>query len=254
MPDSYVTTPAPSGQQWLLRKGSQQATVVEIGGAVRDYLVDDLPVLDGFAVDTMATGARGTTLAPWPNRLRDGRYRFNGSDHQLALSEPGKGNAMHGLVRWRPWALVDRAEDRLSIDVTLLPQPGYPFFLHLRNDYLLDDAGLTVSTTATNLGEDPLPYGLGFHPYLSAGGGLVDDFVLTVPARQWLPVDERLLPTGVAPVEGTDWDFRTGRVIGSRVIDIAYTDLVRDHAGRATVFACQCRRDPYRRDVVPGAV
>ena len=51
----------------------------------------------------------------------------------------------------------------------LHPQPGYPFRLALTIEYALTDEGLSVSTTATNTGPDPCPYGCGFHPYLTLG-------------------------------------------------------------------------------------
>ncbi|MDX6230614.1 MAG: aldose 1-epimerase [Frankiales bacterium] len=235
MTNAVAEIPPPSGRQWLLRNGNRLATVVEIGGGLREYVVDGRPVLDGFAEDAMCSGARGTTLAPWPNRLRDGHYRFADEDQQLALSEPSNHNAIHGLVRWRPWTLVDHGEDRLSVEVVLLPQPGYPFWLRLRNDYRLDADGLTVTTTATNIGHRPLPYGLGFHPYLTLGSETIDADVLTVPAATWLQVDERGLPTGSAGVDGTPFDYRTPRPIGSRVLDTAFTDLVRGQDGRASV-------------------
>ena len=51
----------------------------------------------------LCDGAHGAPLIPWPNRLADGRYSFDGADHQLALTEPERHNAIHGLMRWRPW-------------------------------------------------------------------------------------------------------------------------------------------------------
>lgn len=233
--DEFAEVLHPSGQQWLLRKGSQRATVVEVGGGLRDYTIAGDPVLDGYDVDVMCSGARGTTLAPWPNRLRDGKYRFDEADQQLALSEPKTHNAIHGLVRWRPWTLVEWTDDEVAAEVVLLPQPGYPYMLRVRNHFRLDDDGLTVTTTATNVGAERLPYGLGFHPYLSVGSAHVDADLLTVPATTWIEVDDRGLPTGNHSVEGTPYDFRTARLVGDQVIDTAYTDVIRDDDGRATV-------------------
>jgi aldose 1-epimerase len=231
-----TTAPPPSGQQWLLRKGTHEVTVVEIGGGLRTYAVAGRPVLDGFARDAMCSAGRGTTLAPWPNRLRDGRYRFDGEDHQLPLSEVAHHNAIHGLVRWRPWTLLNQTDETLTVEVVLLPQPGYPFSLRVRHDYRLDADGLTVATTATNIGSRSLPYGLGFHPYLTVGSGQVDADRLTVPARTWLQVDDRGLPTGSAPVQGTPYDYRDPHPIGDHVLDTAYTDLLRGADGRAVVI------------------
>src|SRR5579875_1806009 len=91
---------APSGRQYLLTgPGGQRAVVVEVGGGLRDYAVGDQPVLDGYGEDELCSGGRGQILAPWPNRVGDGRYAWAGRDFQLPLTEVEHGNAIHGLVR-----------------------------------------------------------------------------------------------------------------------------------------------------------
>jgi aldose 1-epimerase len=102
--------------------------------------------------------------------------------------------------------------------------------------YTLSDAGLTVSTSVENVGGSACPFGCGQHPYLSPGTGLVDDCMLEVPARTRVVTDdERQLPTGLEPVDGTRFDFRVLRRIGDERIDFAFTDLIRDGGGRAVV-------------------
>lgn len=227
---------APSGQQFGLRCGEQHAAIVEVGGGVRGYRVGDREVLQPYPVDAMCDGAHGAPLIPWPNRLADGRYRFDGTDYQVALTEPDKHNAIHGLMRWRSWRPVDRSEDRVVMAARLHPLQGYPFLLDVEIEYLLDTAGLTVTTTATNAGDRPCPYGCGQHPYLSPGSGLIDDCTVRLAAETRIVTDpERELPTGVEAVEGTPFDLRVGRRIGDLVVDYAFTDLERDHEGRAWV-------------------
>ncbi|MGH3610255.1 MAG: hypothetical protein ACRDRD_19540, partial [Pseudonocardiaceae bacterium] len=133
---------APSGEQIEIVHGDQRVVVVEVGGALRVYEVGDWAVLDGYRRDERCTAARGQSLVPWPNRLRDGTYRFEGHDYQLALSEPAKGNAIHGLVRFANWTVAKRARDRVTMAHVLHPQPGYPFALRLTIEYSLSDAGL----------------------------------------------------------------------------------------------------------------
>ena len=65
----------------------------------------------------------------------------------------------------------------------LHPQPGYPFTLDLAIDYELSEHGLTVRTTATNVGDSAAPYGCGAHPYLRLGTDVVDPLVLRIPGR-----------------------------------------------------------------------
>ncbi|HET9051138.1 MAG TPA: aldose 1-epimerase family protein [Candidatus Dormibacteraeota bacterium] len=226
----------PSGRQWDIGHGSQLATIVEVGGGLRAYVVGDRPVVDGYDRTEMCSGGRGQLLMPWPNRIRDGRYRFAGADRQLDLSEPAYGNAIHGLVRWAAWRVIELAASRVSLGHRLHPRPGYPFTLDLRVDYELDDGGLSVRTTAMNVGARPCPFGSGAHPYVRLREGSVDGALLLVPAQSLLETDGRHLPTGgPAPVEGTAFDFRTPRPIGALALDTAFTELERDAAGVARV-------------------
>ena len=154
----------PSGRQIEITHADQRAWVVEVGGSLRAYQVGDHDVLDGYSADERCTAARGHSLIPWPNRLRDGRYRFADRDHQLPLTEPDKHNAIHGLTRWANWTPADHAANRVTMRHRLHPQPGYPFALDLEITYSLADDGLYVHTTATNIGTTPAPYGTGAPP------------------------------------------------------------------------------------------
>ena len=224
----------PSGAQHELRHGAQQATVVEVGGAVRAYAVDGRDVLEPFDVGAMADGAHGAVLVPWPNRLEDGVYTFDGAEHRLALTEPVTRCAIHGLLRWTSWSAQRHDEAAVTMSARLRPQPGYPFDLLVQVSYALDDAGLTVTTRATNVGGRDLPFGAGQHPYLSAGGGSLDACTAVVPAATRILTDPaRQLPTGTEPVHGTPYDLRDGRALDGRRLDDAFTDLVRDPDGRA---------------------
>jgi aldose 1-epimerase len=228
-----MTVP-PSGQQFEISAGRQRATIVEVGGGIREYDVDGRRVLDPYPVESMRDGAHGAPLIPWPNRLADGRYSFDGEDHQVALTEPEKHNAIHGFLLWRPWRLADRDRDRVVMAARLHPLTGYPFMLDVRVAYELGADGLTVSTTAQNAGERPCPYGHGQHPYLSPGQGLIDDCTLQLAGRARICTDpERQLPTGREAVQGTRFDFTEPRRLGDLRIDDAFTDLARDASGRA---------------------
>jgi aldose 1-epimerase len=229
-------TVLPTGDQFLLRCAGAEAVVVQVGGGLRSYRAGGRDLVDGFGEREMAVNARGQLLAPWPNRLRDGRYSWDGVEHVTPLSEPGTGNAIHGLVQYVPWQVVDRTGESVRLEHLLYPQPGYPFLLRLQLAYELSPAGLRVQTTATNEGDVPLPYGEGHHPYLAAGAGLhVDDCTLVAPGATRLETDERQLPIGSEPVAGTPYDLRAGRAVGDLVIDHCFTDLERDADGLAWV-------------------
>jgi aldose 1-epimerase len=223
---------SPSGRQFEITRGDQRAVVTEVGATLRSYGAGGRELLDGFGSDEMCSGGRGQVLLPWPNRIRDGRYSFGGSEHQLPLSEPERGNAIHGLVRWSVWAPVEYAADRVAMHHVLYPQPGYPFLLSLTVQYALSAAGLTVTMSAVNVGQGPCPFGAGAHPYLTLGTMQVDSATLLVPARTRLEADERAIPIGRVEVAGTEYDFREPREIGSLQLDHCFTDLAADSDGR----------------------
>lgn len=225
----------PSGQQYAITHGRQRATIVEVGGGVREYTDGARAVLHPYDADMMCDGAHGAPLIPWANRLGDGRYSFDGIDYQVALTEPPKSNAIHGLLRWRPWRATRHEADRVTMAATLFPMQGYPFHLEVEVDYTLHGDGLAVTTTATNTGNTACPYGCGQHPYLSPGEGLVDDCDLEFVAATRIATDERQLPSGREPVKGSEFDFSTRRPLGGTEVDFAFTDLDRNGGDRFRV-------------------
>jgi aldose 1-epimerase len=224
----------PSGEQHTIQHGSQEAVVTEVGATLRSLTVDDVDVVDGFPLEEMSSAGRGQILAPWPNRLEDGRYVRYGFEATAALDEPSTGNAIHGLVRWLPWAVRSDGGSAVALGCVLHPQPGYPWRLDLSVAYELGPDGLRVTTTATNLSDGPAPFGLGFHPYVTLGE-MIDDAFLTIPAARRLLSDARGLPTTDEPVSGTGFDFTDRRRIGTTKLDTAFTDLARDDDGRVRV-------------------
>jgi aldose 1-epimerase len=225
----------PSGEQIEIRAGAHRVVVVEVGAGLRSYTVGDREVLDGYGEEEPATAGRGQVLIPWPSRLQDGAYEFDGHRQQLPLTEPEAGNAIHGLVRWVAWSAADGEADRVVMRHTLHPQPGYPFSLALGIEYSLSDAGLRVTTTATNIGSEACPYGTGAHPYLTVGTKTVDTAVLRAPGRTILQADERGLPVSAERVESTEYDFLRPRPVGTTQIDNTFTDLERGDDGLARV-------------------
>lgn len=245
---------APSGRQFTLRHGDHEAVVTEVGGGLRSYTVGGRAVLDGYGAEEMCTAGRGQVLIPWPNRVDGGRYHFDGVGQVLPLTEPAAGNAIHGLTRWVNWVLVDdmddvdeescggngesggepldRGQDHLRLRYVLHAQPGWPFVLDCELTYRLDEDGLRVRTSATNVGARPCPYATGAHPYLTVGTPLIDQAKLRLPARTRYRTDARGIPIGREAVEEFDG------LIGDQRIDTAFTDLVRDPDGRVRVQLC----------------
>ena len=222
----------PSGEQWTIRHGDHEAVVVEVGGGLRTYTFCGRDVLAGYPRDVRSSAGRGQLLMPWPNRIRHGRYTFAGRVHQLALTEPDRGNAVHGLVRWAIWSVLEQAEDAVTLGCRLRPQQGWEWSLDLSVTYALTASGLIVTPRARNVGTDAAPFGLGAHPYMSVGEDRVDEVVLGIPAASLLEMDDRLLPNGLAAVDGTDQDFREPRLLGELALDTAFTNIDAESDGR----------------------
>ena len=225
----------PSGSQHEIRYGAASAVIAEVGATLRSFRSDGRDVIDGFSADEPASAGRGQVLAPWPNRLEDGTYSFAGREAHAELDEPARRNAIHGLVRWLPWTAGLHTSDSVVLRCRLKAQPAYPWDLDLQVAYTLTAQGLRVSTQATNASDEPAPFGIGFHPYVTVGTDSVDEARLTIPAEQRLTTDDRALPVGREPVSGTDLDFADPRPIGPTRMDTAFTDLRRDASGRSVI-------------------
>ncbi len=227
----------PSGRQYPITHGRQQAVITEVGGGLRAYTIDGRDIIDGYGENEMVTVARGAPLLPWPNRLRDGRYEFMGTTYQTPITEVARQNAIHGLTRWLNWNGSQETGDRVVMSLLLHPQDGYPFTLSLSIDYRLSEHGLAVRTTATNAGDQPLPYGAGQHPYITVGTDRIDQAALRLPALLRLEVDERQIPTGrLIQVGGTESDFLELRPIGATRLDTAFTNLIADTDGLTRIL------------------
>jgi aldose 1-epimerase len=227
---------APSGEQYEITGGGYRAVVTECGAGLRLLEYDGQQLVAGYGLDVMAPSGSGQLLLPWPNRIEDGRYTFDGTEQQLALSEPSRSNASHGLTRWCSWTLEEQTEHSVSLVYRLMAQKGYPWALDLHALYDLSADGLTVTVTATNLSASPAPFAQGAHPYLSVGGDGIDGWELTLPASDRVTVDSRMIPSGREPVDETGYDFRRPRPLKDVTLDTAFTDLRREPDGRAEIL------------------
>jgi aldose 1-epimerase len=230
-----------TGGQFPIAAGPYRATVVEVGGGLRRFTREGENVTGTYGEDELPPRGCGIALVPWPNRLRAGKYTFDGTGYQLPLTEPAAGNAIHGLGRWARWAAVEHRRSAVTLGLDIVPQTGYPFEVRVEVTYALHrERGLTVTATAHNHGVSRAPFGAGFHPYLATGGRPLDRTVVQLPAASRLLVDDKQIPTGTEPVRGTAYDLRRGRRLGSLRFDTGFTDLsFRDGRAVARVGATQ---------------
>ncbi len=213
-------TTKPTGEQYSISHGRYCAVVTEVGAHLRSLTVDGREMLWSFAAGAPCVASQGKHLLPWPNRIRDGRYSFDGSEYQLPITEVPRHTALHGLNDGFAWQLVSHTDKQVVQRHTFHPEAGWPGTLTATIMQSVSDDGLRVRVHVTNDGATPLPYGYGVHPYFAFEN--VDDVSLELPFADELQVDEdRLLPVALAGVSRGK-DFRTPRKLGTTVLDTAF--------------------------------
>lgn len=216
----------PNGEVVQLRAGQYEASVAASGATLGSVQFQgrDMVVPVDLTAD-LPIAYQGKTLVPWPNRIVDGVYEFQGTRYEVPVNEHVTGAALHGLGCWQEWRIEEHTEDSVVFSLHLLPSYGYPGELRITSAFRLDaKEGLTAQIRAENVGTSDAPYGVSSHPYLTVGG-TIDDCVLTIPAARMLTVDENLGPKDVVDVVDVDTDFRGGRRVGSQFVDNAFTAL-----------------------------
>ncbi|WJL97045.1 aldose 1-epimerase family protein [Microbacterium sp. ET2] len=230
---------SPSGAQHALRAGDYQAFVTSIGASLRSLTYRGSNLVVPFSAHEVRPAYRGATLAPWPNRVVDGKYRFGDVKHQLPLTEPNRSHALHGLAAWRDYETVGKGPSHVMLRTVIQPQTGYPWRVVVDTTFTLDSDGLRQSVTARNETDTTAPWGTAPHPYLVAGDGTIDEWILHLAATHVLDVtSDRLVPTDLQPVathQPDRFDYRAPRLIGDSAIDHAYTGLSRNADDLATV-------------------
>ncbi len=211
----------PTGEQYTISDGRYAAVVTQVGATLRSLTVDGRELLWTFGQDEAPSGSQGKQLIPWPNRIRDGRYTFDGVEHQLPISEVPRHNALHGLNDGFAWQLVSHTDRSVVQRHVFHPETGWPGTLTATLIHSVDEGGLRVRVHVTNDGDASLPYGYGVHPYFAFSD--IDEVTLDLPFQNELRVDEdRLLPIEVSPVTAGN-DFRAPRQLGQTVLDTAFT-------------------------------
>jgi len=218
----------PTGDRIDLRLGDAEATVGTVAAVLRSLRVGGVALTEEVPDDARPPFCTGIILSPWPNRVRDARWVLDGVVQQLDLTEPARGNALHGLLEFTEYEVRERSESAVTLGAVVYPQHGWPFLLDTWVRYEVVPDGLAVTHGVENRSDRPAPYATGSHPFLRMGDTPVDDLVLTVPAASYVDVDERLNPIATRPVDGTRFDVRAGAAIRDLDLDTAYAGLVPD--------------------------
>jgi aldose 1-epimerase len=227
-----------TGEQYEITGGAARAVVTEVGAGLRLFESGGLAYTETFAADESPPMGAGQILIPWPNRTGGARWSFRGREQRLEATEPARGNAIHGLVRWLPWRVVSHGRTSITLAEEIAEQPGWPVPLETAISYVVSADGLAVTHTVRSLGETVVPFGVGAHSYVRAGPVSNTDCGLRLAARKRLPLDpETMLPVGEPrPARGRH-DLHTSprpvrELLAEGCLDDCYTDCEAGGDGR----------------------
>lgn len=241
--------PPRSGQQYTINHGDYTAVVTELGATLRKLTYRGKDIIASWDPDRPVPCSNGQLLVPYPNRIANGVYTFEGKTYELPIDEHERHNAIHGYGYRTFWKLEHLEEDEVSLTWRTGDMKGYPFDLTVRATFTLSDDGLNLTLEAHNNDTVDAPWAMAIHPWIANGFDGYGDEIdgqnaqckVTIPARTHVKVDERLLPIGTEPVDGTKYDLRQSTALTEQPFDDAWTDVEHDAAGNT--FAHLTRPD-----------
>lgn len=184
-----------------------------IGGSISsfDWIDADLswPILrKSHSRNENVLDASSFPLVPYVNRIRGGRFTFRGREVTLRPNMPGDPSPLHGEGWLNPWQVEESTGATLALGFH--HKAGeWPWDYDARQEFALDERGLSLRLTCRNRSSDPMPCGLGQHPYFPCGPQTRIDTQVT---EAWT-IDEHVLPVEKVPAEGR-YDLRDRSVCG----------------------------------------
>ena len=197
-------------------------------GHVRDWLYSAPTLFE----DTRPTRSGIPILFPFPNRIRDGKFHWQGKSYELPINDPDNRNTIHGFACRNSWRIIDTGTDdhcawiRGAFD-PVLDAPDcvslWPAKYVLEVEYRISVTGLKIEAVVTNPDVVPLPFGIGYHPYFR----MMDDettTVVQVSADKYWPLQETLPGKSTADVDAAR-DFRNPKNLNGVKVDDILTGL-----------------------------
>lgn len=211
------------------RGGDVRVVLSRYGAGLRELRVDGREAVCRDTDRARVSWYSGVMLAPWPNRLRDATWEFEGERLTGTVNE-GLGHGHHGLVFRRPFSVEEQTSERVRFELELGADPVYPFAVRIAVEYTAVATGLRCEISATNHDTRRVPFAVGMHPYFPVDAGTR----LVLDAEAVLLTDERQLPTGeladplsLGVAAGVAADLESLR------LDHCFTSLRRDARGVA---------------------
>ena len=132
-----------TGNQYVISSGEWSAVVTELGASLRELKWRGEDLIVPFDPNKVIPCCNGWVLAPYPNRVTNGQYSFDGEDYQMPIDEFDRQSSLHGYAYRYMWELVDLQESHVTLSWRSPDIAGYPFDITITATYALDENGLT---------------------------------------------------------------------------------------------------------------
>lgn len=185
----------------------------DLGAIVKELVLMEQSVIK-FPLngDDPKKGFPSALLFPFPNRVKDAVYTFEGQSYRLNRNELGRSHAIHGLLAHEPFEVVSQSKNSVTLAFQYdgSTHEGYPFPYRFEITYTLKKNTLELEYVAQNTGNTNMPCGFGWHPYFQLEGLKVGELSLTIPDRYGILLDEGLIPieTSNELIEGGEMALR----------------------------------------------
>lgn len=208
---------------WLHHAGQRLGLVPTLGGGVAAWQLES----SQQTVDLWRPWAGGTdryslasfAMVPWSNRISQGGFDVNGQHHPMTPNREGEPYPIHGDGWLQAWDLTQAAEDTVEMHLVSERFQGNPYAYTATQRFVLRKDGMDQTLKVTHTGQEPLPYGLGQHPWFPR------DATTRLQAEVggvWLSGADPL-PTAHTKDFPPTWDPRGGMSANGPLVDNAYT-------------------------------
>jgi aldose 1-epimerase len=187
-----------------LKSKEGNEAVIELDGALISRLIlgNEDVIKYPLKEDDPKKGYPSALLFPFPNRIKDARYTFEGKEYTLDINDTDSHNAIHGLIAFERFELVSQSENKAKLKYVYHGHnEGYPFPFEFMVEYSLSGHQLKVVVEGINTGETNMPVGFAWHPYFGFGSAPIGEMEVKAPRRVKMELSERNIPTGESETE-----------------------------------------------------
>lgn len=166
------------------------------GAMLQELMLNNQSIIQTKVFDAESkVGYPSAFLFPFPNRIEDGKYSFQGNTYQLPINEPKHHNAIHGLIAFSEFEVIHQSESTLKLKYSYRANfEYYPFSFDFEVLFSITESAFILNYSATNIGTQDMPCAFGWHPYFQIEGEKIDNLNLKVSEAQNLALNERNLP------------------------------------------------------------